>query len=329
MFYDVSNFFFFKSFAFNQSFCNQMEFIHIFVEQFFSCSISIVQERAYFLIDFSSNFFTVIFITSNVTTQEYLVLTMTEGYRTNFFAHAIFTNHLTSKSSSTLQVIACAAGDFFKYQSFRYATAKQYFQFVQHFATSCIVTIFLRQAQGVATCTTTRNNSYFMYRISMFKEHTYDSMTAFVVSSEAFFVIADNTALTFRSHDNAFSSFFHFRHIDFLLVFTGSHQSSFVHQVTQVCTGKTRSALSNDFQFYIISNGFAFNMNFQNFSTTFNIRTVYYDLTVKATRTEQSRIQNIRTVSSSNHNDAFVSTEAIHFNQQLVQGLFAFIMTAT
>ena len=163
----------------------------------------------------------------------------------------------------------------------------------------------------------------------MFEEHTYDSVTAFVVSSETFFVIADNTALTFRSHDNAFSSFFHFRHIDFLFVFTSSHQSSFVYQVAQVSTGKTRSALSNDFQFYIISNGFAFNMNFQDFSTTFNIRTVYYDLTVKATRTQQCRVQDIRTVSSSNHNDAFVSTEAIHFNQQLVQGLFAFIMTAT
>ena len=211
---------------------------------------------------------------------------MTEGYRTNFFAHAIFANHLTSEGSSALQVIACTTGNFFKHQSFRYATAKKYFQFIQHFATSCIVTVFLGQAQGVATCTTTRNNSYFMYRISMFEEHTYDSVTTFVVSSETFFVIADNTALTFRSHDNAFSSFFHFRHIDFLFVFTSSHQSSFVYQVAQVSTGKTRSALSNDFQFYIISNGFAFNMNFQDFSTTFNIRTVYYDLTVKTTRTQ-------------------------------------------
>ena len=149
----------------------------------------------------------------------------------------------------------------------------------------------------------------------MFKEHTYNSMTTFVVSSKLLLVITDYAALTFRSHDNAFSSFFHFRHTDFLFILTCSHQGSFVNQVAQIRTGKTRSTLSDNFKFNVVSHRFSFNVYLQNFSTTFNVRTVYYDLTVKATRTQQRRIKNVRTVSCSNHNDAFVSTKAIHFYQ--------------
>ena len=39
-------------------------------------------------------------------------------------------------------------------------------------------------------------------------------------------------------------------------------------------------------------------------------------------------IQNIRTVRCRNHDDAFVDTEAVHLNQQLIQRLFSFIVAA-
>ena len=65
----------------------------------------------------------------------------------------------------------------------------------------------------------------------MLKQHTNDSMTAFMVSSQAFFLIADDTALALRSHDNTLGSFFHFRHINSLLVLTCSQQRCFINQV--------------------------------------------------------------------------------------------------
>ena len=65
----------------------------------------------------------------------------------------------------------------------------------------------------------------------MLKQHTNDGMTAFMVSSQAFFLIADDTALALRSHDNTLGSLFHFRHIDSLLVLAGSQQRCFINQV--------------------------------------------------------------------------------------------------
>src|SRR5699024_11949417 len=53
------------------------------------------------------------------------------------------------------------------------------------------------------------------------------------------------------------------------------------------------------------------------------------NLSIKTTRTKEGRIQNIWAVSCGNHNDAFIPINTVHFNKQLVQGLFTFIMSAT
>ena len=56
-------------------------------------------------------------------------------------------------------------------------------------------------------------------------------------------------------------------------------------------------------------------MYLQDFGTSLDIRTVYYNLAIETAGTQQRRIQNIRTVGCGNHNDAFVSAETVHLNQ--------------
>ena len=208
-----------------------MQLVDIVGQQLFSSSIGIFHKGTYLFINFGCHFFTVILVAGNVTSQEYLVLTMTKGYRTDVFAHAVFANHLACQLSCTLQVIAGTAGDFLQHQSFGHTATQQHLQLIKHFAAGCIILIFLRQAQGITTGTATRNDSNLMYRVSMLKQHTNDSMTAFMVSSQAFFLIADDTALALRSHDNTLGSFFHFRHINGLLILAGSQQRCFINQV--------------------------------------------------------------------------------------------------
>src|SRR5699024_8736221 len=53
------------------------------------------------------------------------------------------------------------------------------------------------------------------------------------------------------------------------------------------------------------------------------------NLSIKTTRTKEGRIQNIWAVSFGNHNDDFIRIKTVHFNKQLVQGLFTFIMSST
>ena len=68
-------------------------------------------------------------------------------------------------------------------------------------------------------------------------------------------------------------------------------------------------------------------MHFQDLLTTANIRQANHHLAVKTARTQQRGVKNVRTVSRRDNDDTFVTFEAVHLNQHLVQRLFTFIMT--
>lgn len=68
-------------------------------------------------------------------------------------------------------------------------------------------------------------------------------------------------------------------------------------------------------------------MHLQNLLTTANIRQAYHHLTVKTAVTQQRRVKDVRTVSCGDNDDTFVTFEAVHLNQHLVQRLLTFIVT--
>jgi len=53
-----------------------------------------------------------------------------------------------------------------------------------------------------------------------------------------------------------------------------------------------------------------------------------HHLAVKAARPQQGWIQHVRTVGSSDDDDARMAFETVHFHQQLIQGLFPFVVAA-
>ncbi len=69
-------------------------------------------------------------------------------------------------------------------------------------------------------------------------------------------------------------------------------------------------------------------MHFQNLLATTHVRQRHDNLAVETARTQQRRIEYVRTVGRGDDDDAFVALEAIHLDQRLVQRLLAFVMTA-
>ena len=67
-------------------------------------------------------------------------------------------------------------------------------------------------------------------------------------------------------------------------------------------------------------------MHFQNMLTTANIWQTDKHLTIKTPRTQQRRIQYVRTVGSGNDDNALVALEAVHLDQQLVERLLALVV---
>lgn len=70
-------------------------------------------------------------------------------------------------------------------------------------------------------------------------------------------------------------------------------------------------------------------MDFQDLLAATDIGQRHHDLTVETARTQQCRIQHVGTVGCGDHDDALAGFKAVHFNQHLVQRLFAFVVAAT
>ena len=49
-------------------------------------------------------------------------------------------------------------------------------------------------------------------------------------------------------------------------------------------------------------------------------------MTIKTTGSEQCRVQHVGPIGRRQYNDGFMARKAVHFGEDLVEGLFAFVM---
>src|SRR6266567_696184 len=68
---------------------------------------------------------------------------------------------------------------------------------------------------------------------------------------------------------------------------------------------------------------------FQNCLAAIKIGRVYDDLTIKAAGAKQGSVENLRTVSSGQNNNAGVGLKTIHLNQQSIKGLLTLVVDRT
>ena len=70
-------------------------------------------------------------------------------------------------------------------------------------------------------------------------------------------------------------------------------------------------------------------MNLEDLLATTQVGQWHHHLAVKAARTQQRRVEDIGAVGGSDDDHALVTLKAVHFDQQLVQGLLTLIVTTT
>ena len=70
-------------------------------------------------------------------------------------------------------------------------------------------------------------------------------------------------------------------------------------------------------------------MDVENFCSFLDTGKTNLNLSVKATRSEKSRIKTITSVCSRKHNHRRVGLEAVHLHEQLVEGVVTLLVAAT
>src|SRR6202021_436358 len=100
------------------------------------------------------------------------------------------------------------------------------------------------------------------------------------------------------------------------------------HQVGQVGSSQAGSAAAQHGKIDIVAQRNLLGMHPQNGLAAPHVGAIHYHAAIKTAGAEQRRIENVGSVRSSHQDDAFVGFEAVHLNQQLVQGLLTLVVPA-
>ena len=182
----------------------------------------------------------------------------------------------------------------------------------------------LRHAQRHAA----RNDRYLVHRIGIRNFQTDERVAGFVISGDALLFVRDDHALALGAHQHFVFGQLEVGHRHNLLVVARRVQRRFVNQVGEVRAGESRSAARDHADVNVFAERNLARVNFQNAFAAAHVRSRYDDTPIKSAGSKQRRIQNVRTVGRSDQNHAVVRFKAIHLNQQLIQSLFALVVTA-
>ena len=86
-------------------------------------------------------------------------------------------------------------------------------------------------------------------------------------------------------------------------------------------------AASNDGEFHVVGQRGLLGMNPKDHFAALHVRAANHHAAIETAGAEQCGIEHVRPVGGRDEDHAFVGFEAVHFNQQLIQGLLALIVS--
>ena len=167
-----------------------------------------------------------------------------------------------------------------------------------------------------------------MNGILRFEHVEEDSVTCLVIGCELLLLVAHDLALLLRADDDLDGRFLDLLHGDRLFVGSRRQKGCFVEQVFEVCAGESGGRLGDRAELDVGSQRLLARVYLEDRFTAVDVGIADDDLTVESAGTQQRRVEYVGTVGRRDQDNAFVHAEAVHLDQQLVQGLLALVVAA-
>ena len=117
-----------------------------------------------------------------------------------------------------------------------------------------------------------------------------------------------------------------FRLADEAQVAAGGEDSRLVDQVLQVRTDESRGQFRQICEVNACSQGLAASVDTQNRFARLHVGPIQDNLAIEASRPQQGRVQHVGSIGSGYDDDVCVRAKTVHFDQNLVQRLLAFVV---
>ncbi|MCY1222339.1 hypothetical protein D9M72_344290 [compost metagenome] len=153
-------------------------------------------------------------------------------------------------------------------------------------------------------------------------------MSAFVVGRDLALVLLHDAAALLRAGHDAVDGLVQGAIVDQVRVGARRQQGSFIEDVGEVGAGVAGGLLGNGLEVDAGSHRLALRVDLQDLVAAYQVRGFNGDLAVEAAGAQQGRVQHVGAVGGGDQDDVGLDVEAVHFNQQLVEGLLALVVAA-
>ena len=154
-------------------------------------------------------------------------------------------------------------------------------------------------------------------------------MARLVIGGHPLFIVGHDHRLALDAHQHLVLGVLEIAHRDHPLGTAGGKQRRFVDEVGKIGAREPRRAARNGAGIDVGRQRHLLHVDGKDLLAALDVGATDDNLAIKPARAQQCRIENIGAVGCSDDDDAFIGIETVHFDQQLVQGLLAFVVAAT
>ena len=186
----------------------------------------------------------------------------------------------------------------------------------------------LRQHHGVAEGTAARQDRHLLYRVGAWQRRSDQRVAALVIGGDELFLLVHQPAALLRAGDYPVDRLVEVLVGDQPRVLPRGEQSGLVQDIGQVGAGEAGRTPRHAFQVDVGRHRLALGVHLEDLEAAPEVWGVDRDLPVEAARPEQGGVEHVRPVGGGDQDHAAADVEAVHLDQQLVEGLLALVVAA-
>ena len=167
-----------------------------------------------------------------------------------------------------------------------------------------------------------------MHRVGVRQRRGHQGVPALVVGRDLLLLLAHDPRALLRTGDHPVDRLVQRHRVDQLLVRPRSEQRGLVEDVREVGTGEPRRTPGEGHQVDVLRDRLARGVHLEDLEPALQVRSVDGDLPVEPARAQQRRVEDVGPVGGRDQDHAALDVEAVHLDQQLVEGLLALVVAA-
>ena len=153
-------------------------------------------------------------------------------------------------------------------------------------------------------------------------------MAALVVGDDRLLRVRDDPGLALRAGDDPLQGLLELGHADDLLVAPGGEDGRLVDEVGQVGAGEAGRLAGDAFDLDALVERLALGVDLEDLGPALHVGAVEDDLAVEPARAQERRVEDVGPVGGGDDDHVGVRVEAVHLDQDLVEGLLALVVAA-